>query len=191
MRVNNYKTNKKIQEEKNVYWNKEYQANSTRKVDISGLEYIAIPLNLLPFAETSDEELLSIQKTINNLAQQKILNLTGISNTDLKLKYGVANITSLSEFDSNYTLLIHTLYKWGEYLYNHNQISDAVKVLEFGIKCNTDISKNYILLATIYKDTNVANKIDDLLCEAEKLSTLMKDSIINSLKEIKLSSYIE
>jgi hypothetical protein len=191
MRVNNHKTKKKIQEEKNIFWEKEYQANATRKVDISGLEYITIPLDLLPFAETSDEELLSLQKTIKTLAQQKILNLTGISNTDLKLKYGVANITSLSEYDSNFTLLIHTIYKWGEYLYNHNQISDAVKLLEFGIQCKTDISKNYILLATIYKDTNAAQKIDDLIHVAETLSTLMKDNIINSLKEIKLSSYLE
>lgn len=190
MRTSTYKARQKVLKDKEIFWDKERQANSTRKVDISDLNYIKIPLDLLPFTETKDEELLSIQKKVKDLSQQQILNLTGISNTDLKLNYGTANITFLSDCDVNYTHLVQAIYKWGEYLYNHNQISDAIKVLEFGVECKTDISKNYILLATIYKEIGTLEKIDDLALIVESLQTLMKDSILNSLKEIKLSSYL-
>lgn len=190
MRTSSYKAKQKILKDKEIFWSKERQANSTRKVDISGLDYIKIPVERLPFTETKEEELLSLQKTVKNLSQQQILNLTGISNTDLKLNYGVANITFLSACDINYTHLVQTLYKWGEYLYNHKQISEAVKVLEFGVECKTDISKHYILLATIYKEMGTLEKIDDMVLIVESLQTLLKDSILKSLKEIKLSSYL-
>ena len=184
------KTNRKNQILKDSFWNKERQANLTRKVDISGLDYITIPIDRLPFTDTTEEVLTSLQHSIKSLSQYPILNLTGFSNTDLKLNYGVANITFLSQCDSNYTLLVNGLYKWGSYLYDHEQILDATTVLEFGIQCRTDVSKNYLLLATIYKDTNAATKIDDLLLVAETLQSLTKELILSSLKEIKLSSYL-
>ena len=190
LRFGNSKANRKLQKEKAIFWENENLSNSTRKVDISGLDYITIPLDQLPFTETTDETLISLQKTITTLSQKRIINLTGFSNTDLKLQYGVSNITLLSEYDNNYTLLISNLYKWGSYLYDHERVSEAIVVLEFGIQCKTDVSKNYLLLATIYKDMNTIEKIDALILMAETLQTLMKDSILADLKEIKLSSYL-
>lgn len=190
IRTSSNKAKQQIQREREIFWSREHKANSTRKSDISGLDYIKIPVEQLPFMETSEEELLSLQNTILKLSQMQILNLTGISNTDLKLQYGVANITFLSDCDSRFTQLVQVIYKWGEYLYRHNNISEAVKVLEFGIECRTDISKNYILLATIYKEMGVTKKIDELIATAETLLSLTKDSIITSLKEIKLSEYL-
>ncbi len=184
------RANRKIRKEKDAFWQKEYQANSTRKVDLSGLDYIAIPMDSLPFAETAEEPLLSIQNNIRNLYRKPILNLTGISNTDLKLKYGVANITFLVQCDNNYTLLVKNLYNWGSCLYEQNKWKEAVTVLEYGIKCRTDIRKNYTLLAELYKDLNVPEKINDLLLAAESLNSLSKDTIIAALKEIKMSYYL-
>ncbi len=190
MRFGNAKANRKIQEEKNAFWEKENVSNTTRKVDISGLDYLVIPIDCLPFTETTDEVLISLQNSITALSQRPILNLTGLSNTDLKLKYGVANITLLSEYDSNYTLLVNSLYQWGSYLYEHEKIPEATTVLEFGVQCKTDVSKHYLLLATIYKDANKPEKIDNLILVANSLQTLMKDSILSALKEIKLSTYL-
>lgn len=190
MHIEGSKTNRKNQIIKDSFWNKENQANVTRKVDISGLDYITIPIDCLPFTDTTEEVLISLQHSIKSLSQYPILNLTGFSNTDLKLKYGVANITFLSQCDSNYTLLVNGLYKWGSYLYDHEQIHDATTVFEFGIQCRTDVSKNYLILAKIYKDTNAPKKIDDLMLVAETLQSLTKDFILSSLKEIKLSSYL-
>jgi hypothetical protein len=190
MRIDSNKTNKKVNEEKQKFWNKEYKSNEIRKKDISSLAFIKIPIDELPIKDTTDETLLALQHSIINLSKVSILNLTGISNTDLKLQYGVANLTFLSECDNNYTLLVNSLYKWGSYLYDIGLIDDAKIVLEFGITCNTDISRNYILLANIYKEQNTPNKIDNLLDTISNLNTISKESILNSVKEIKNSTYL-
>ncbi|MGB8453402.1 MAG: hypothetical protein WCD89_13890 [Anaerocolumna sp.] len=184
------KANLKLKKEKDAFWLKEYQANSTRKSDISNLDYITVPMDSLPFAETEEDELKSIQNSIKNLSLQPILNLTGLSNTDLKLKYGVGNIAFLIQCDNNYTLLIQNIYKWGAYLYEHNNLNEAVLVLEFGIKCRTDISKNYIILAELYQNMNVPEKIEDLIQASEGLNTLSRETILTALKEIKISYYL-
>jgi hypothetical protein len=177
-------SNRKIEKDKADFWNKEYQANSSRKVDISGLAYIIIPLDKLPMVETPDEELNEIQKTMKHLSTSSILNLTGLTNTDIKLKYGVANLTYLSECDNNYTLLVQTLYKWGNYLYNQNMLAESLTVLEFGVQCKTEVTKHYILLANLYKQMNMSYKIDDLVHQVESLQTLLKDNTLSVLKNI-------
>lgn len=166
------------------FWEKETKSNHVRKADISELDYIILPMDTFPIAETTDGKLLSIHKTITDLSQKSILNLTGLSNTELKLRYGVANLTFLSECDANFTLLARTLYQWGSYLYQEGNTEDALKVLEFGITCKTDVGKHYHLLATIYKNTNNSDKITNLIEVAESLSSLSKDSILKDLMTI-------
>lgn len=169
------------------FWEKETKSNHVRKADITDLDYIKIPMDELPIVETIDKTLVSIHKTITDLSQKSILNLTGLSNTDLKLRYGVANLTFLSECDNNFTLLARTLYQWGSYLYQIGKVDDALKVLEFGITCKTDVGKHYHLLATIYKDTNKRDKITNLIEVVESISSLTKDSILKDLKAIQES----
>lgn len=190
MRIDSNKANKKVMEEKQKFWSKENQSNKIRKKDISSLPFLKIPLDELPIKDTTDESLLALQHSITNLSKVSILNLTGVSNTDLKLQYGVANLTFLSECDNNYTLLVNSLSKWGSYLYELGHINDAKIVLEYGITCNTDISKNYILLANIYKEQNTPNKIDNLLETITNLNSINKESMLRSVKEIKNSTYL-
>lgn len=190
MRIDLNKVNKKVTDEKQSFWNKEYKSNEIRKQDVSSLDYIKIPLDKLPIKDTTDENLLALQYSIINLSKVSILNLTGVSNTDLKLQYGVANLNFLSECDNNYTLLVNSLYKWGSYLYDNGQLDDAKIVLEYGITCNTDISKNYILLANIYKEQNTPNKIDKLLDIISNLNTFRKESILSSVRDVRNSTYL-
>ena len=191
IQYSNIRTKQILKKEKEAFWNREYQANSTRKSDISGLDYITIPVDTLPFTDTDEEELTEIQSNIKSLFQKPILNLTGLSNTDLKLKYGVANIKFLISCDDNYSSLVKNLSKWGSYLYDHNRWNEALTVLEFGIKCKSDIRKNYTLLAELYKELNTPDKIDDLIQTAQTLDTLSRENILISLKEIKMSFYLK
>ncbi len=165
------------------FWNREDKANSIRKQDISQLEYITIPLDLLPFKETNDTKLSEYQDTIRSLSQYKILNLTGISNTDLKLQYGAANLEALSLADQRFTTLARTLASWGVYLYDNGDTAGATTVLEFGIECRSDVSANYLTLAKIYKDS-APEKIHHLKSVAEELNSLTRSSIISGLDEI-------
>ncbi|MBR5337579.1 MAG: hypothetical protein IK152_06310 [Lachnospiraceae bacterium] len=165
------------------FWNREDHANSIRKQDISQLEYITIPLDLLPFKDTKDTKLSEYQDTIRSLSEHRILNLTGISNTDLKLQYGAANLEVLSLADQRFTTLARTLAAWGNYLYEQGDPESAAKVLEFGIECKSDVSSNYLTLAKIYKDTS-PERIEELKTVAEGLNSLTKSSILSGLEKV-------
>lgn len=167
------------------FWEREEKSNFTRKKDISFLNYITIPLDKLPMISVDDDEITEYQECITNLSQCKILNLTGYSNTDLKLEYGVANLTILTEYDNNYNTLINVIAKWGHRLFQLNMESDAVRVLEYGISIDTDVSRNYYLLADYYRQKGEISEIDRLIDKADKITTLMKPSIMKKLNEIR------
>lgn len=173
---------------KENFWERERRANHTRKKDISLLDYIVIPTDRLPLNNTSDPELIEIQDTVRHLAALNILNLSGISNTELKEKYGVANLPELSDYDNNYNTLVNTIATWGSRLYELGCTDDAASVLEYGLSIKSDVSRNYTLLAEIYRDRGEAGRIDALITRAENLNTLLKDSLIKKLTVIRDSA---
>ncbi len=102
--------------EKN-FWAREAQANSVRRKPLDGLNYVKIPLERFPTHVLNENpEVLECIGIMESLTPLKIVNLTGWTNTELKLEYGAANITALSEYDQNYTLLARTLQKWADAL---------------------------------------------------------------------------
>jgi len=170
------------------FWERERQANLTRKKDISNLDYIHVPVNTLPFPETDSEEIGDIQKHIINLASGKIVNFTGKSNTDLKLEYGAPNINLLMEYDKNYLELVRSLYRYGKLLYDKQLTDEAVSILEYALSIKTDISANYTLLATIYKEKNNTEGINSVISAAEELTSMTKKALLSNLMAIRDSS---
>ncbi len=180
------KGKKKDTSDQDTFWEREADANRVRKKPLTDLAYITIPLDSLPIQKnTTDEQLLEYQDTISALSEQTIVNLTGISNTDLKFQYGAPNLTVLMEYDQNFIVLARTLNAWAHRLYELKQTEYAKTVLEFGIACKTDIKAHYILLATIYKEEFHPDRINDLIEAADSLNSLMKNPIITILTEIR------
>ena len=170
---------------------RERQANMTRKKEISNLDYITVPVNTLPFPDTGLDEISDLQKHIINLSGGKIVNFTGLTNTDLKLMYGAANLDLLSEYDKNYLELVRSLYRYGKLLYEQELINEAIAILEYGISIGTDVSANYTLLATIYKAKNEPERINFIISEAEKLTSMTKKALLSNLMTIRDSSVIQ
>ena len=120
---------------------KEIAANSTRRKPLDDLEYISVPLDTLPMdVLPEDEKVMEYHNSLKELSETKIVNLTGISNTDLKLKYGAPNIDTLIRYDHSYTMLVRTLFEWGDYLYQHGYTEDAKAILEYAVSIRTDVS---------------------------------------------------
>ena len=119
---------------------------------------------------------------MKELAEKPIVNLTGISNTDLKLTYGAANLESLSSYDENFTDLARTLLAWAERFHELGLNDDAIAVLEFGVDCKTDIYNHYMLLGKLYVESDQKHKIPDLINIAKKLNSLNSDKIVADLE---------
>lgn len=167
-----------------AFWEKEYAANRTRRKSLDGLNYITIPLDTFPMTLFKDDEVISeCQETLIELSKEPIVNLTGISNTDLKLQYGAPNINLLTAYDQRYTTLVRTLQTFGKALYDKGYTSQAKTVLEFAVSTHTDVSSTYKLLAAIYKESGQPDKIRELIPIAESLNSGLKNSIVKMLEE--------
>ena len=180
------KKTERINDKRNgAYWAREAHANTVRRKDITFLPYLSIPLDRLPMEPSEDEEVREYQDTIKVLSGLRVINLSDMTNTDLKEEYGVANLPQLSEYDENYTTLVNTLTRWGARLIALEQYDDAVTVLEYGISIGSDVTRNYLLLAQEYRRRGEVEKIDALIEQAEGLTTLMKDSLLAKLKVLR------
>lgn len=179
------KSDRQKEQAKQKFWEREEAANAVRRKDITFLNYIVIPTDSLPMDDTGDEDIREYQDTILRLSQKRVLNLNGISNTDLKLEYGAANLPELTEYDNNYTTLVNILAKWGAKLIELNKNDDAVTVLEYGISVGSDVSRNFYLLADEYRRRGQPDKIDALIETAGKLESIMQKPILHKLKEIR------
>lgn len=181
---NNRRHSKMVEKQQKEYWARENKANSTRKKPLDNLPYITIPLETLPINTLPENpKVQEIVELLKNLSDVKIVNLTGYTNTDLKLEYGTANITCLSEYDANYTLLARTLQEWAEILCKAGCISDAGTVLEFAVSTNTDISHTYYLLADIYDVNGDQAKKAALIANADNIRSFLKPTIVRTLQE--------
>lgn len=181
----NVRKSRRIQaDEEKRFWDRERLANQTRRKSLDGLDYIKIPLDRLPMHLLEDDEKVSeYHRIIQELSGQPIVNLTGFSNTDLKLEYGTANITALTEYDQNYTFLVSTLQQWADVLYQAGQINAAREILEFAVSTRTDVSRTYDLLADIYIRDGQKDRLPALIDTAEELNSLNREVILRHLKE--------
>ncbi len=167
-----------------AFWEREREANAVRKKSLENLDYIHIPLDMLPTQVLQQDpkvaEILDILKT---LSSEKIVNLTGYTNTDLKLEYGAPNITALTQYDSNYTLLVCYLQKWADILLQNGFTQEAEQVMEFAMSTHTDVSRTYYQLAKIYADRNETPRIQRLIETSQSLRSANKNAIARTLRE--------
>lgn len=179
------KNQRKI-EENNVksFWARELEANNVRRKSLDNLEYITIPIDSLPLDTLpEDANIQDFIATIKMLSEKTIVNLTGYTNTDLKLEYGTANINLLTEYDQNYTLMASTLQRWADALYAQGYKDEAVTIMEFALSTRTDTSHTYYLLAEYYRDHQQPEKIQHLLEVADTIPSFHKKTIVRTLQE--------
>lgn len=182
------KSDRLSKKNKDDFWQKEIDANNVRKQPLDTLDYITIDdkmlINNLWSNHPDDTELVNLSETLSSLKEKRILNLTGMTSTDIKLTYGVANLNEVASYDDNFTTYCKTIYAYGQRLADLENRDAAIFILEAGIDSLTDISGNYKLLAKLYIEKGTPEKITNLIDKASQLDSLMKNSIISALKEM-------
>ena len=172
------KTFKKTQE---GYRQREEDANFTRRKSLDDLDYVTIPPAVGELIKRFDNDELTALLDENT----KIVNLNGISNTDLKLKYGAPNINILSEYDKNFETLVKGLQDMvSEETGDMFNTDEKISILEFATDIHTDISASFEMLARIYKDTGREAKIHSLIKKAESIKNIRGPRIIEKLNKI-------
>lgn len=184
------KSSKTVKEIQSDFWEQERLANSTRKKDLTNLDYLCIDLSRLPMTPCSDTDITNYQTIIHSLVSQKILNLSNMDNTSLKTEYGVANFDTLVTYEENYYTLITTLDQWGNYLYNIHLSEDALLVLEYAIHCDSDIRTTYVTLGKLYLESKKQDLLQSLITTLKNQDTPKSLSIVKQLEEMIFHSYL-
>jgi len=142
-------TQQKVMDE---FWEKERKSNAIRKKDISKLDYITIPLDKIPVKlETSTE------KELFALGEKPMLNLVGISNTDLKLQYGTANLEILTQYENNFLDFVALLPDYIAELSEAGEKETALMLLEFAVSVDADSRKIDKQLAELKEELSSMN----------------------------------
>ena len=141
-----------------AYLTREDAANATRRKDLAKLPYVTVPFDMLPLDITLNDEkkqlkIAEYKKEIQNLSSERMLNLIGISNTELKELYGPANLDVLTIYDQNYSRYIRMLQAFSECIYEEYP-EKAASIMEYCISIGTDISNTYELLGRYYLEHN-------------------------------------
>lgn len=128
------------------FWDKEQKANHVRKQNIDNLDYITLSPDLIPGSlHTEEEEILL------SLVSKRMLDLTEYTNTDLKLKYGTANLEVLSHYEQNYVTMIRQLPVYARQLFDAGYTKEAQKLLEFGMTLENNSGSIYNTFKELYQ----------------------------------------
>ena len=161
------------------FWDRELAANNTRKQDITKLDYITIPSDMIPQNLHTDAE-----QELVELSYKKMLNLINQTNTDLKLKYGVANLEELSEYEENFTRYIALVPVYAQELIDAGQKESAIALLELAVAQHADSSPIYSLLAEQYIQNGNSDKVQELMEQAKSIDSISGSIIVQKLQEM-------
>ena len=171
----------KQEKEQADFWAREKAANATPAKDISNLSYITIPIEKFPLNFSDDDSVLEIESQLKELSTHRLLNLTNMSNTDLKLTYGVPNYDTMVAISEDFDKVCILLNSYAKALISAERYDDAKGVLEFAVGVGTDISESYIMLADIYKKSSQSEKLNFLREQIIKSNLMLKNSILNKI----------
>lgn len=183
-----YVLHKRKKQESKAYedfWAEEHKANNTRRKSLEDIDLISVPLDQLPFdILNEDEQIQDYHRTIQLLSEEPVANFTGITNTELKLRYGAPNLEILSLYDQRYTSLVRTLQDWAQYLHGKNFSHEALKILNYAIEINTDIYASYELYLSLCNELNIPYDSDYLKNKAQTINSSSKNRILKLLTSL-------
>lgn len=182
---------KKTNEKYNTFWNNEAAANNVPAVDLSTLSYIKVPISRFPFNKWEDDEIQMMEAQIQELSEKRILNLTGKTNTDLKMTYGTANLDAMTEIGENFNTLIVLLVDYAKALMQKDDFEEAAKILEYGASIGSDISSNYMLLGDCYVALHRVSKIPVIRQQVESMHLMLEHKITSYLDELASNNQAE
>ena len=189
--IEKHKSSKEEIAEKDAFLNRENAANLTRKRDISTLDYIVLPSTNLPLIKGQDKTANSYIDRYLSYIDKRIINLSHLSNTELKEQYGLANLSLLSQYDENFFSLTKLLNDWGLYLLEENHLDWAAQVLELAILIKTELSSSYLALATVYQKQECPEKIASVKTAYSSLTEHPSKKVLTQLDKLVFKSLVE
>ena len=169
------------------FWERERASFKAPSRSVSDLEYITFPDDLPLNISTDDPQIKEYQETLVNITKNKVLDLSGISNTDIRMAYGRKNLEELSRADQRYITLCRSLNSLSKAYLRTGHPEEAQTLLKFAIDCGSDIKESWVMLGRCHMERDEGDALNLLMEKAAALpdSSQTKEEILKELKEIK------
>ena len=153
----------KLQDAKNRRFLEEEQAaNMARKREIEPDLFFYADLENLPHVPESDPH-----KVLRTSKRTMIRFEVPESNVDLKKRYGVAQLDSITLYEENYHDFLKSLGEWAQALHDEGNVDGALQVLDYAIGLGSEFRGAYRLTADIYASERDARALEQLLQMAQ------------------------
>lgn len=181
--------NMKIENEANDgFWEKEQKSLRVRRKNITEDDILHIDIQTLHFPDVSlsdsDRFLYTrIKENIHRMKDLPMINLIGISNQDIRLQFGTANLPTITTYEENYTGFLKAIASYAKFMAEHNEIEEAIQAYEICVQNGSDYSHHYLALKELYTQKNEIKKIQALDSYLEKLPKSNRFIIEKKLQE--------
>ena len=149
----------KLQDAKNRRFLEEEQAaNTARKREIEPELFFYADLENLPPVDESDPH-----RVLRTSKRTMIRFEVPESNVELKRRYGVAQLDSITLYEENYHDFLKSLGDWAQALHGEGNVDGALQVLDYAIGLGSEFRGTYRLAADIYASERNAYALEQLL----------------------------
>lgn len=166
------------------FWQREEEANRTRNKDISQLPLFHMEEYRIPMPQSEDENVCYYQKQVKNSLALPMMDLSGYSNTDLKLAYGVGNFKTLSDYDENFNVFLMNMSNLGKAYFEAGLFEEAETVFRLCLESGSAKSTDYKALARVYSAMGAPGKISALITEIEASELPRKSTLVEDLQQL-------
>ena len=164
------------------FWQEEALADSVRKKQLEDSDFVTFPFDKLPTADSfSPDPIPEALEMLIALSDKKMVNLNGISNTEVKKRFGVANLSILTEYDTNYETFVKHSYLLCQHLYDIGRTEEALMLSEETILTGTDSLSHYKLILLIYREQGNMSGISWLKERADGIHSITRSAILRAL----------
>ncbi len=168
-----------------AFWEREEQAKHTPAKDLSQAGYITVPIDSFPLGRCDSDEVMLIEEELLRLSKKRLLNLNGMTNTDVRIEYGTSNFDAVCAMGEDFDRLIVLLCDYAKALIENGFTKEACVVLEYGADIGSDVSENYTLLGECYHENSMDLQLDELIRRVEESEIIRRQSVLEQLNGLK------
>lgn len=112
---------------------------------------LMLSIDFTRFPVSHDQACQKAYLSLMHFEKLPLANLKGVSNLEIKKKYGASGVDKISQYEWNYTSCMQAAIHYAEVLIENGYITEAQNTLECCIEAKCDLSKCYLLLIDLYK----------------------------------------
>ncbi|MCQ2978658.1 MAG: hypothetical protein MJ245_02560 [Clostridia bacterium] len=150
---------------------------------LNDIEFIHVDFDDVKFKAKSKNAKENV-KALQDFSKLKLANFNGLSNQDLKNKYGNNNFDEVLSYQENYDNLFDQIRTTASSLIDDEDESSAMNILRFAVDMGDDVTVTYTNLAELYIKNNMRKELYSLVDTVKQNKNLSQQKIMSYIKNL-------